>query len=124
MTRTARFALPLLLSMLPFSLMAEERYDHFEAKESNTLEEAVDHFSEYNARLAQIVSQDELSAEDLNKVHELTYTIENALAKIQEESDAMAVALEEVHQASERSDAETVKSQGKQFLDSAQTLVQ
>lgn len=36
-------------------------------------------FSEYNQRLAELLTQDELAITDLGTVHELTYTLENAL---------------------------------------------
>nr|WP_205738404.1 DUF6746 family protein [Halomonas endophytica] len=60
---------------------------------------------------------------DLGTIHELTYTLENALETITEEVEAMAFTLEEVHQGSETGDIERVKSNGEAYLEAAQTLV-
>ncbi|WP_369412997.1 DUF6746 family protein [Halomonas alkalisoli] len=61
--------------------------------------------------------------EDLGTIHELTYTLENALEKINEEVNTMAVTLEEVHLGSETGDFERVNSNGAAYLDAAQTLI-
>ncbi|MDR5899918.1 hypothetical protein QC823_13060 [Halomonas vilamensis] len=81
-------------------------------------------FSEGNAQLAEILSSDTLSNEQMGEIHMLTYTIENALQKIDAEVDAMAVALEEVHLGSETLDQERVSTHGADYLDTAQTLVE
>lgn len=77
----------LITSLFALSLsamiQAEERPDHFKGKPSETLEQAVANFSEYNGKLADLLAKDALSPQDLHQVHELTYTLENALEKIQ-----------------------------------------
>lgn len=113
----------LVLSVLALNATADERPDHFEGKQSATLEEAVTNFAQTNAKLAEIVGKEELSDADMAEVHQLTYTIENALAKIRESAETMAVDLEEVHLASETGDTQTVRNRGEAFLESAQTLV-
>lgn len=100
-----------------------ERPDHFRGKSAETLSEAVANFSEYNQKLAAIVAQNELTPADMVKVHELTYTLENALEKIDSELAELADTLEEVHVASERLDAETVKTQGRKYLKTAGEIV-
>ncbi|NIC06997.1 DUF6746 family protein [Billgrantia bachuensis] len=97
--------------------------EHFEGEPADTLSQAVANFSETNQQLAELLAQDELSIEDLGTIHELTYTLENALEKINEEADAMAVNLEEVHLGSETGDFERVQSHGADYLEAAQTLV-
>ncbi|WP_445156622.1 DUF6746 family protein [Halomonas sp. E14] len=114
--------LPTLLSGL---LLATAHADtaHFKGEPADTLSQAVANFSSYNQQLAQLLAQDELSLQDLGTVHELTYTLENALEKIQEEVEAMAFTLEEVHQGSETGDFERVQTHGAAYLEAAQTLV-
>ncbi len=56
-----------------------------------------------------LVAKDQLSAEELFEVHQLTYTLENALQKIQTEMTDIAAVLEEVYLASEKNDSTTVK---------------
>lgn len=114
-----------MLIILGFSLpgTADERPEHFEGKPAETLEQAVQNFSAANEELAALLAREELDAKDLHEVHKLTYTLENALERIREDLDGLAQTLEEVHLASETTDAETVKSRGHKYLETARTLV-
>lgn len=102
----------------------QERGDHFEGESAETLDQAVTNFTETNRQLAELLAQEELSNSDLGAIHELTYTLENALAKIDEELETMAVDLEEVHLGSETLDHERVSSHGAAYLEAAQTLTE
>lgn len=113
----------LLVSLMSATAVADSAPAHFKGEPADTLAQAVANFSEYNQRLAELLAQDELAITDLGSVHELTYTLENALEKIQEEVEAMAHTLEEVHQGSETGDFERVQSNGAAYLEAAQTLV-
>ncbi|WP_163559840.1 DUF6746 family protein [Halomonas sp. NO4] len=113
-----------LLSAAPLAMADEqERVDHFEAKSSETLVEAVANFTEYNEKLAAILEKDELSDEDMGNIHQLSYTIEEALAKIHTDLEAVAATLEEVHIGSETGDYEGVKANGEAYLKTAWTVV-
>lgn len=116
-----------LASLLSFCValpaLAEQRPDHFEGKPAETLDEAVSNFREYNNRLAALVNKGALSAQDLHRVHEITYTLENALEKIREELAELAEVLEEVHVASEMADADSVRSRGRIYLETAGQVV-
>jgi len=96
--------------------------EHYEGKKPETLEEAVKLYKTYNAKLEKILAQDELSSADMEKVHQLSYTIENALGKINTEMLSLSKTLEKVHKASERRDAETVSTEGRKFLDTSNTI--
>jgi hypothetical protein len=87
------------------------------------LAEAVFIFSETSREPADLLAQDDPSIADLSPIHSPTYTLENAMAKIDEELDTMAVDLEEVHLGSETTDRERVRSHGAAYLDAAHTLV-
>lgn len=102
---------------------ADERPEHFEGKPAETLEQAVKNFSAANEELAVLLAREDLDAKDLHEVHKLTYTLENALERIREDLDRLAGTLEEVHLASEATDAETVKARGSEYLETARTLV-
>ncbi|HBZ30747.1 MAG TPA: hypothetical protein DEO56_09165 [Nitrosomonas nitrosa] len=104
-------------------IQAEERPDHFKGKPSETLEQAVANFSEYNGKLADLLAKDALSLQDLHQVHELTYTLENALEKLNAELTELANTLEAVHVASENGDAKTTKEQGARYLDTARKVI-
>lgn len=101
----------------------DDRAEHFEGEEAANLEEAVANLVAYNDRLEELLKQDELSAEDMNQIHNYSYTLENALQKVQEETQTVAANLEEVHLASERMDEETVRAQGEVYLETTHTLL-
>lgn len=121
--------LPLLFAglMLAFGVsdfaLADARPDHFEGEQAASLEEALSRLSVYNARLDAILAKDELGPEDTAEIHELTYTLENALGRIDSELKAMAESLEAVHVASERYEVDTVRAQGRRYLDASSKLV-
>ncbi|MEQ5803483.1 DUF6746 family protein [Halomonas sp. H10-9-1] len=121
----------LLLTAMCFGLLGttanaddHERADHFEGEAAESLEQAVTHFTETNRELAKLLAQDELSNADLGTIHELSYTLENALAKIDEELDTMAVDLEELHLGSETLEHERVRTHGVAYLEAARTLTE
>lgn len=114
-----------LLSLSAASLAADEgqRQSHFKGKQSTTLEQAVSNFRDHNAQLAKLLAKDKLSPGDALKVHELTYTLENALKKINSDFAELADVLEEVHVASEKIDTATIKKRGKVYLDISQKVI-
>ncbi|MCE8016916.1 hypothetical protein HOP62_12635 [Halomonas sp. MCCC 1A17488] len=116
--------LPALLSglMLAATAQASSPTEHFKGEPADTLSQAMANFSEYNQQLAELLAQEEPSLADLGTIHQLTYTLENALEKINEEVETLAVNLEEVHQGSETGDFERVQSHGADYLEAAQTL--
>lgn len=101
----------------------QQRVDHFEAKSSETLVEAVANFAQYNEKLAAILESEELSDEDMGNIHQLSYTLEEALAKIHTELAAVADTLEEVHIGSESGDHEGVKANGEAYLKTSWTVI-
>ncbi|WP_341939521.1 DUF6746 family protein [Marinimicrobium sp. C2-29] len=103
--------------------LADDRVDHFEGKPAETLEQAVRHLSEYSKQLESLVEGD-LSNADMGEIHQITYTLENALAKLDTDLNELAETLEEVHIASETADKETVKQSGKTYLEVIETLQQ
>ena len=99
-----------------------EAVEHFEGKNAESLEEAVTNFKRYNQRLESLLKKDSMSADDVTKVHELTYTLENALAKINDGLGKLAVTLEEVHLASEKYDADAVRDHGDAYMEVINTI--
>tara|TARA_R110002020_G_scaffold183275_2_gene379453 strand:- start:1120 stop:1428 length:309 start_codon:yes stop_codon:yes gene_type:complete len=89
------FAGALIVSLSTISWADESsRIDHYKPKASETLEQAVENLSEYNSKLADILAKDELSADDMHNVHELSYTLEEALKKIHTDLAEVADVLE------------------------------
>jgi hypothetical protein len=100
----------------------DDRVEHFQGKPARTVTEALDNFREANLRLSDIVAMDNPDTQAVYEVHQLTYTLENALEKIRDELEDLAEVLEEVHLASERNDGETVKEQGAEYLKNARQV--
>ncbi len=123
MRKMTLLATAVLVLAGPVSGLASERPEHYKGEPAETLEQAVANFAEYNDKLAAILAQDKLTPEDLHQVHQLTYTLENALQRMDSELDGLAEALEEVHLASEKADRDRVKTRGGDYLETAGKLV-
>ncbi|RFA29308.1 hypothetical protein CAI21_09530 [Alkalilimnicola ehrlichii] len=117
-----RFILATALLMTA-TATAGERVDHFQGLPAESLEQAVANFSEYNVRLAAILENDTLTAEDMHRIHELTYTLENALEKINADLTALADTLEELHVASETAQYEAAQQFGAAYLEKARKVI-
>jgi len=94
----------------------EQRYQHFKPEASENLEQAIMNLKKYNAELQKIIEGD-MPPEDMAKVHELTYTLEVALARLSKELDVAANSLEEVHLGSEAMNKQRVEGFGKSYLE-------
>ncbi|HHX35643.1 MAG TPA: hypothetical protein GX719_10260 [Gammaproteobacteria bacterium] len=102
--------------------VAEERPDHFKGLAAPDLQTAVDNFSEYNNRLEKALNGD-LTDADLATIHELTYTLENALEKINIDLEELAETLEKVHVASETNNRDALKEAGPAYLNTSRIIV-
>lgn len=100
----------------------ERQYQHFQPQPSETLSQAIMNLNKYNAELQALVNGD-LTANDMAKVHELTYTLEVALAKVNKELAMAANALEAVHLGSESMNQARVKSFGEAYLERVNHLL-
>lgn len=115
----------LLISSIAFSgiTMADENYNHFPSLDAPDLKTALCNLKNYNLKLTVITDKTELTAIDMVKVHELTYTLENALQKLQSDLTAMAADLEEVHQASEKLAPDTLKRHSEKYVAQSNLLL-
>lgn len=104
----------------PASLIAGES-QHFSGAPADTLPQAMTNLGEYNQKLAMVLAAD-LDPTALSEVHQLTYSLENALARITLELDDLTQTLEAVHQASEHADPSSVQQQGARYLEKARQL--
>lgn len=101
MKHLAPLAFAVVLAATP--ALSQDSVDHYAPQPSETLEQALSNFSEYNKIMATILAKDSLTPNDMEDVHQLSYTLEVALAKLIVDSEDLAVRLEYVHQASEGS---------------------
>lgn len=120
---TAVFAATMAVSMPSFAVDDSDRPDHFKGKPSATLAEALANLQEYNQRLSDILDG-ELTPQKMAEIHQLTYTLEVALERIDDEVDTMKDTLEEVHLGSEQMNFERVKVNGVKYLEASNQLVE
>jgi len=120
--RALRAAILTVSCAVPFTYADDPRLDHYQGLRAETLVEALQHLTEYNAQLAPLLAQSSLSLAELDAIHQLTYTIENALERIGSEVHELAELLESVHVASEQGDPATVLRDGRTFLEASSPL--
>lgn len=113
----------ILLMSLSTVAHAEDRPDHYKGEQSETLEQAVQNFSEYNRKLEVLLAKEKLTAAEMATVHQLTYTLENALNKINAELAALSETLEAVHKASENANVATTLSKGREYLSVSRQVI-
>jgi hypothetical protein len=98
------------------------RPDHFAGKPAPTLDAAWRNAAEADRALAAILEKPVLQSEDHTRIHELTYTLEVALQRIETELRKLQVTLEELHLASEQADTPKVRATGTSYLEQARKL--
>ncbi|WP_394174737.1 DUF6746 family protein [Thalassotalea litorea] len=117
------FSILSALLLLASSIQAQEKYNHFASLEAKDTQAALCNLAAFNETLKAITAKEALTPEDMVKVHELTYTLENAVIRLQQDLNTIAEDLESVHLASERLDADTVKSSGQTYLTATELLL-
>lgn len=119
-TKNALCIITLSITLIANPAMANENTvqtaQHFAAKSAPDTNTAMCNLAQFNTILSKVTSADKIDPVAMVKVHELTYTLENALARLKITLEETAIALEEVHLASERFDESVVKSQSAAYL--------
>ena len=115
-------AATLALIVPAYSVHADDKPEHFEGKPSRTLDEALDNLGAYNKKLEKLL-EGKMTPEKMGEIHILTYTLENALQRIDDEVDELAETLEEVHKASERAGADIVMKKSRIYLEGSNKFV-
>ena len=122
MTRT-NWAILSLFFTVAAPAQADKNANHFPSLDAPTASVAFCNLKSYNEKLNAVVTKDDLTPLDMVKVHELTYTLENALARLQADLTTSAAALESVHLASEDMDQGIVQSAGQKYITAMQNFV-
>lgn len=110
------------MSFMGMAFASDDSPGHFKPESSDTLEQAVDNFSRYNTKLSEVLAG-ELDAKAIYDIHQMTYTLEVALEKINNELEELAEVLEELHKATERNDAATALIKGREYLDTSRKVI-
>ncbi|MFT6311201.1 MAG: hypothetical protein ACJAQS_001572 [Porticoccus sp.] len=115
--------LPIFLLATLQTVNAEEKYNHFPSLKPSDLQTAFCNIQTYNEKMTAITIKENLSAQDMVKVHELTYTLENSVNFFKATLEDVSVNLEKVHRASEKLDQEVIKSSGQKYLETTSLLL-
>ncbi|TCO71771.1 DUF6746 family protein [Chromatocurvus halotolerans] len=122
--RLKHLSLLLCLAISPAISLADDRPDHYSGEKAESLEEALENLRTYSDKLSTLVEDESFDSEHLNAVHELTYTLENALETVEGELQQLAETLESVHVASEQGETTTVAEDSRIFLEKTRVLLQ
>ncbi len=116
-------------SLLIFSLSTTMAFatdiEHFKGKPSTTIEEARLNLSEQNRQMAKMLSsKNKLSPQDMVKLHQMSYTMENALERLSDELEKLEDELEKIHLASENINGgnKTIRAIAPNYLDTSKRL--
>ena len=110
--------------VMPLAVYADDRPGHYSGKPVQDLAQAREFLQQYNQELAAIVNNELLTPVDLNNIHQLTYTLENALEKMASDLALTQAALEALHKASEANATQQVKALAQTYLQQANALQQ
>lgn len=110
----------LFMSSISLNAQAAD-VDHFKGTPSPDLHTALCNLQTFDTRLKTMTSKP-LTANDMAEIHQLTYTLEVALQKVQQELVIAAEELEKVHKGSEVMGKDKVKQAANQYLAITQKL--
>ena len=122
--RVAALATTLVLGLAALPAAASDEVDHYAAEPSETLAEALENLGAYNAKVAAVMDRDELGVADMEEVHQYTYTMEQAVARIVSEMEKMAVVLERVHLSSEGDNPDALRGATEVYLELSAPLTE
>lgn len=109
------FALSALLMLISSSAIAVD-VDHFKGKASPDLKSALCNLKEFDKKLAAATTGDKLTPTQMAEVHQLTYTLEVAVQRLQSELVVVAEELEKAHKGSEVMANDKVKKGAQAYL--------
>lgn len=90
--------------------------DHFKGKPSPDLKSALCNLKEFDAKLKLATTGKKLTPEQMAEIHQLTYTLEVAVQRVQSELAIVAEELENAHKGSEVMANEKVKKGAHEYL--------
>ena len=125
MKKSLLTGIALSLGLLSFEAVKAHDHEpkHFKGVPSETYQQAISNLQKYNPKLAEIMEKQKLTPNDMAESHVLTYTLENAIKRIQGHLNHTAKVLEEVHQSSEKAQYDKALAQGRGYLKSTSFLI-
>ena len=123
MKNAAKITAILGFAITSISTVASEDGNHFPSLDAPNTTVAVCNLNNYNEKLKTILAKSELSDLDMLKVHELTYTLENAVIRLQKDLENIAVDLEKAHKGSEALKQDVIKQSGTDYLNALNMIL-
>lgn len=99
-----------------------ERVSHYQGKQASDLAEAFANLRDGNARLRELLAGP-VGEYDMHDIHSLSYTLEEAVARLREELGEIADDLESMHFYSEGLKRDEVIRYGNAYLDGIEQFV-
>ena len=100
----------------------QAQVQHYKAEPAPNLEAAVKNLREYNQKLEEHLNQ-EMTVENMEKIHQLSYTLENALKRMDKDLNSIASVLEGMHLASEARNEEKVQGNAETYLENMSMIL-
>ena len=113
-----------IFSMTTGNTFAGERADHYKGKVPKSLDQAINYLRSHNAQLNTLLKTEKLSPQQLDEIHQMTYTMENAIEKLKNGVTGISDSLEALHKASETGQTNITKSLGEKYLLLSKPLVE
>lgn len=110
------------LALPTLCFASNQDVDHFQGEEPQSLAHAKMMVQHSHQQIEALLRKEKLTTEEIHELHELTYSLENAVAFIQEDMKGAADALETLHKASETYDPKKARDAAKLYLDAAKVL--
>ena len=101
---------------------AHGEVQHYKAKPAPNLQAAVENLRAYNQKLEAHLNQ-EMTVENMEKIHQLSYTLENALKRMDKDLASIANVLEGMHLASEARNEEKVQGNAETYLENVSMIL-
>lgn len=112
----------LALGLVLFGSAGAAEVEHYDGKPSRNMEEAPSNMAEYNRKLEEILAKEQLTVAEMERIRQLTYTLEKALARINSELTDVAATLQQVHLNFEHQEREAVNRHGREYLEGTRLL--
>lgn len=109
-----------LMAIATTSIASDDK--HFKGKMPTSYTQAQEQLVEAKAELAKLLEDGKVSTAEMGKIHQLTYSLENALEFMEDEMEQIQETLERVHKGSEHGTNEQVFNDSKLFLKNSDVL--
>jgi len=100
----------------------DQQVQHYKAEPAPNLKAAVENLRDYNRKLEQHLDQ-EMTVENMEKIHQLSYTLENALKRMDKDLENIASVLEGMHLASEARNQDKVEGNAETYLENMNMIL-